>query len=82
MTDSQSQSATKIVVKIGVKLVVVLEFLFYFILYIFFIEFRLMTSNFDDCALYYQTKTPVGFWCKQRLNSNLIFNHQEFYQMN
>ena len=28
-----------------------------------------MTSMFYDCAFYYQTKTPIGFWCRRELNS-------------
>jgi len=31
-----------------------------------------MIFAFDDCALYHQTKTTIGFWCRWEL-MNLIF---------
>ena len=37
--------------------------------FFFWIKFQLMTSMFYDCAFYYQTKTPIGFWCRRELNS-------------
>ena len=27
-----------------------------------------MASASDNCVIYYQTKTPISFWCKWRLN--------------
>ena len=50
------------------------SFLFYILFcflfvsnYFFLREFQYMTSALND-VLYYQTKTPIGFWCKRRLN--------------
>ena len=36
-----------------------------------------MTSAFDNCTLYYQTKTPIGFWCKWRLNLKSLIKPSE-----
>lgn len=47
-------------------------------IYIFFlIEFQFMTSAFDNCTLYYQTKTPIGFWCKWRFNLKSLIKPSE-----
>ena len=31
-----------------------------------------MTFTYDDYALYYQTKTPIGFWCRWKLNIKFL----------
>ena len=36
-----------------------------------------MASAFDDCALYHQTKIPIGFWYKRGLNPKSLIQPSE-----
>ena len=47
-----------------------LEYIYIYI-YIYIREFQPMASAPDD-ALSHQTKTPIGFWCRWRLNSRSL----------
>ncbi|KAL0007290.1 hypothetical protein SO802_008792 [Lithocarpus litseifolius] len=40
-------------------------------------DFQLMASAFDDYALYHQTKTPIGFWCRRGLNPKSLIQPSE-----
>ena len=37
-----------------------------------------MTSVSNDCALYYQTKTSIGFSCRHELNHRSLIQLSEF----
>ena len=39
-------------------------------------EFKPMTST-PDITLYHQIKTPISFWCRQRLNFNSLIQLSE-----
>ena len=45
-------------------------------LFFFFREFQPMGSASND-TLYHQTKTPIGFWCKQGLNFRSLIQPSE-----
>ena len=45
--------------------------------FFFFIEFQTMVSVFYDCALYHQTKTSIGFWCRQGLSPKSLIQPSE-----
>ena len=36
-----------------------------------------MVFVFYDCALYYQTKTSIGFWCRQGLSPKSLIQPLE-----
>ena len=36
-----------------------------------------MVSVFYDCALYHQTKTSIGFWCRQGLSPKSLIQPSE-----
>ena len=36
-----------------------------------------MAFTSDDCAFYHQTKTPIGFWCRQGLNPKSLIQLSE-----
>ena len=40
--------------------------------FFFNIEFQPMSSTFDDCALYHQTKTSINFWFRWELNPRTL----------
>ena len=42
----------------------------------FWREYHLMVSVFGDNS-YHQTKTPIGFWCRRRLNPRSLIQPSE-----
>ena len=47
------------------------------IYYGFFIESFNLWRSFLIIALYYQVKTLIGFWCRQKLNSKFLIQSSE-----
>ena len=52
---------------------------FYFIFYFYIIGFQFMASTSNDCTLYHQTKTSIGFWLQRELNPRSLIQLSETF---
>ena len=57
-----------------------LDYIFLFIFYLFLASFNLWCL-FLMIALYHQTKTPISFWCRRKLNPRSLIQLLETLQV-
>ena len=54
-----------------------LTWTYFSIFFFLYIKFQFMVSAYDGCAHFHQTKTPIGFLCRWRLNLKFLIQQSK-----